>query len=327
NLFRDQLDRFGELESIAERWLEMLDAEHGEGAVKLVLNADDPLIADLGRGRAEVTYFGLADPAQALTELQHASDSKHCRRCGAPYRYAAIYLGHLGDYHCARCGQTRPSPSVYAEKISLQGTRAASFRLVTPQGTRPVRLELPGLYNVYNAVAAAALCLSLGATLEQVRSGLQATTAAFGRAQEVVIGASSLKLLLVKNPAGANEILRTLALELGRIDLLAVLNDGIADGRDVSWVWDADFELLSGRIRHVTCSGTRAAELAVRLKYAGVEAERLQVLAAVPDALDAALERAAGRPLFVLPTYTAMLALQDELARRGHVSRYWEEGG
>ncbi len=323
NLFRDQLDRYGELETIAERWGEVVGRL--DAASRLVLNADDPLIADLGRERAGVTYFGVEDHALAVPEMQHASDSKHCRRCGAPYVYDAIYLGHLGDYHCAVCGQQRPKPTIYADAITLQGTSRATFMLNTPAGSRSVLLPLPGLYNVYNAVAAAALCLELGATLEQVVSGLEATTAAFGRAEEVKIGDASLKLLLMKNPAGANELLRTLALEPGELDLLVILNDLIADGHDVSWIWDADFELLVSHARMVTCSGTRAAELAVRLKYAGIDPARLKVIPDLSAALDRALEGAGDGRLFVLPTYTALLALREELSGRGHVSRYWEQ--
>jgi len=272
-----------------------------------------------------VTYFGVEDHALAVPQMQHASDSKHCRRCGAPYVYDAIYLGHLGDYHCAACGQQRPQPTVYAQRITLHGTSRSTFMLTTPAGSRAVLLGLPGLYNVYNAVAAAALCLELGATLDQVVSGLQAATAAFGRAEEVAVDGGSLKLLLMKNPAGANELLRTLALELGQLDVLAILNDLIADGRDVSWVWDADFELLVPRVRTVTCSGTRAAELAVRLKYAGVDPARLKVIPELAPALDSSLEAAADGRVFVLPTYTALLALREELASRGHVPRYWEQ--
>jgi UDP-N-acetylmuramyl tripeptide synthase len=323
NLFRDQLDRYGELETIAQRWGEVVGRL--DASSRLVLNADDPLIADLGRERADVTYFGVEDHSLAVPEMQHASDSKHCRRCGAPYVYDAIYLGHLGDYHCAVCGQRRPNPAIYAEAITLHGTSRATFMLTTPAGSRSVLLPLPGLYNVYNAVAAAALCLELGATLEQVVSGLEAATAAFGRAEEVRVGDASLKLLLMKNPAGANELLRTLALEPGELDLLVILNDLIADGHDVSWVWDADFELLVPHARTVTCAGTRAAELAVRLKYAGIDPARLNVIPDLPAALDSALQGAGNGRLFALPTYTALLALREELASRGHVSRYWEQ--
>ena len=322
NLFRDQLDRYGELETIADRWAGAVSSL-AESA-RVVLNADDPLIADLGRLVPRPSYFGVEDPSVALPEMQHASDSKHCRRCGAAYAYDAIYLGHLGVYHCPNCGQRRPEPAVAATEITLEGTRGASFRLRTPRGTETVRLPLPGLYNVYNALGAAALCLELGVPLKTVVTGLQEVTAAFGRAETVRVGDVELSILLVKNPAGANEILRTLALEPGSLDALAILNDRTADGRDVSWVWDADFELLSGRVRRVVCSGTRAAELALRFKYAGVPEDRLEVVPLLREGLDRGVAIAREGRLFVLPTYTALLELHEELSSRGLVGQFWQ---
>jgi UDP-N-acetylmuramyl tripeptide synthase len=325
NLFRDQLDRYGELDTIADRWAAV--AASTEAA--LVLNADDPTVADLGRvaneapvaapgrgGKGAVTYFGVEDDAMALAEMQHAADAKHCRRCGAPYRYDAVYLGHLGRYHCDACGATRPQPSIAARAIELQGVRSARFTLATPAGDRAIALPLPGLYNVYNALGAAALALTLGATLDQVAAGLHAVHPAFGRAETVPIGGRELSILLVKNPAGANEVLRTLLLEDGEHDLLAILNDNVADGRDVSWVWDADFEVLAPRVRSATCSGTRAAEMALRLKYAGVPTDRLVVEPNLATGLDRALSNGSG-PLYALPTYTAMLGLREALVARG----------
>jgi UDP-N-acetylmuramyl tripeptide synthase len=325
NLFRDQLDRYGELDTIADRWAAV--ASKLPSSSSLVLNADDPLIADLGRHSENVTYFGVEDPAMAMPEMQHASDSKHCRRCGAAYDYDAIYLGHLGRYHCPSCGQRRPDPAIAAGEIALDGTRSAAFQLRTPHGEAEVKLPLPGLYNVYNALGAAALCLQLGVGLQTVVAGLEGVTAAFGRAETVSIGSVEVSILLVKNPAGANEILRTLALERGELELLAVLNDRTADGRDISWVWDADFELLASRVRRVTCAGTRAAELALRFKYAGVPVERLHVVGGLPQALDEALESSRSGRVFVLPTYTALLELHGELAARGLVQQFWETAG
>jgi UDP-N-acetylmuramyl tripeptide synthase len=334
NLFRDQLDRYGELETIAERWAAELQSE------QLVLNADDPLIADLGRERPGTLYFGVEDDSLALAGMAHAADAKHCRRCGAPYIFDAIYLGHLGHYRCPSCGQERPHPHVWASDVVLEGVRAARFTLHTPAGEEQVALALPGLYNVYNALAAAALACALEIPLQSILAGLTQTRAAFGRAETVVLEPTSngagpdasgggapreLRILLVKNPAGANEVLRTLALEPGEHDVLGVLNDRIADGRDVSWIWDADFELLAGRIRRFTCSGTRAPELAVRMKYAGVDPARIAI---EPD-LGAALSLAAAdrpdaqTPLYALPTYTAMLSLRELLVARGEASSSW----
>jgi UDP-N-acetylmuramyl tripeptide synthase len=323
NLFRDQLDRYGELDTIADRWAAVAAGAAARGA-RLVLNADDPLIADLGRSAAAVSYFGVEDPSVAIPEMQHASDSKHCRRCGAAYMYDVIYLGHLGVYRCPACGAGRPAPAVAAERISLHGTRGSTFSLVTPAGRAAVELPLPGLYNVYNALGAAALCLQLEVPLETVVGGLSDVRAAFGRAERIAIGEVEVQLLLIKNPAGANEILRTLVLEPDSLDLLVVLNDRTADGHDVSWVWDADFEMLAARVRRVTCAGTRAAELAVRFKYAGVPADRLHVVPGVAAALDDAVAHADAGRLYVLPTYTALLELRGLLAERGHAVPFWE---
>jgi UDP-N-acetylmuramyl tripeptide synthase len=336
NLFRDQLDRYGELETIADSWAHTVRDVLGADA-RLVLNADDPAVADLGReragvvadvaatvgGRADVVYFGVDDDSLALPHMAHAADAKHCRNCGAPYLFEAVYLGHLGHYRCPSCGQARPTPAVLATDVRLEGVRAARFMLHTPAGEAEVALPLPGLYNVYNALAAAALAYALEVSLEGIVAGLESTRAAFGRAESVTIGGLAhpreLRILLVKNPAGANEVLRTLALEPGEHDLLGVLNDNIADGRDVSWIWDADFELLTGRVRRVTCSGTRAAELAVRMKYAGVEPERIRVQPDLAAALSTAQADAppGGAPLYALPTYTAMLALRELLSAGG----------
>jgi UDP-N-acetylmuramyl tripeptide synthase len=342
NLFRDQLDRYGELEIIADRWAEVVAGL--PAATRLVLNADDPLVADLGRHEARGTnglvrrdeapierdlggdhaplYFGVDDDSLALPELQHASDSKHCRRCGAAYVYEAAYLAHLGHYACPRCGARRPDPAVVAEGVELRGIRSAAFTLRAPGGERRIELPLPGLYNVYNALGAAALCLTLGVSLDDVAAGLAAVEPAFGRAETIVLGGRPTSILLVKNPAGANEVLRTLALEGRELDLFGVLNDRTADGRDVSWVWDADWELLAPHVRRMTCSGTRAAELALRLKYAGADPGRLHVVEGLEAGLDEALAAGDG-PLYALPTYTALLELRDLLARRGVAEEYW----
>jgi lipid II isoglutaminyl synthase (glutamine-hydrolysing) len=341
NLFRDQLDRYGELDAIADRWAAVVAAQ--PETTKLVLNADDPLVADLGRNlngvksclatpesgvaKQDLTplYFGVDDERLALPALQHAADSKHCRRCGHAYVYDAAYLAHLGHYHCPNCGQRRPDPQVLARDVRLEGVHAARFRLETPAGKAEVALPLPGLYNVYNALGAAALGVALGVPLDDVVAGLEGVSPAFGRAEALRAGERDLVLLLVKNPAGANEVLRTLTLEGGDLDVLGLLNDRIADGRDISWVWDADFELLAPRLRRMTCAGTRAGELAVRMKYAGANPDALRVEHDLGAALDGALaDDGGGGPLYVLPTYTALLDLRELLARRGWTSRYWE---
>ena len=193
-----------------------------------------------------MTYFGVEDPSVAIPEMQHASDSKHCRRCGAAYVYDAIYLGHLGRYRCPSCGQQRPAPAVAAERIELDGTRGSRFELTTPAGSAGVELPLPGaVQRLQRARRRRPVPRPRGPARTSVVAGLRDVRAAFGRAERIAIGDVELQVLLMKNPAGANEILRTLVLEHEELDVLAILNDRTADGRDVSWVWDADFEMLA----------------------------------------------------------------------------------
>jgi lipid II isoglutaminyl synthase (glutamine-hydrolysing) len=327
NLFRDQLDRYGEMETLAEAWGAVVEARAGR--TRFVLNADDPAIADLGRApgggaRAGVAYFGIEDASQALPELQHAFDAKHCRNCGRPYAYERAFVGHLGHYSCPACGAVRPRLDVAATAIELRGMDGSRVELRTPAGPLSLELPLPGLYNVYNALAAVAAGLELGVEPNRIATALAGMRAAFGRVETIEVGGTKISILLIKNPAGANEVLRTLRLEAGGegLDLWIALNDRTADGRDVSWVWDADFELLEGAVRRVTCAGTRAAEMAVRLKYAGWPVDAIEVEPDVETSLDRALSAGSQR-LFALPTYTALIELGKLLAKRGHAKEFW----
>jgi lipid II isoglutaminyl synthase (glutamine-hydrolysing) len=323
NLFRDQLDRYGELEHVATRWrsaVRMLDP-----ASALVVNGDDPQVGDLARERADALVFGVDDRRHAQPSLQHAADSKYCVRCGTPYVFAAAYVGHLGDYTCPSCGHSRPQLNVRAREIELTGLSGASFTLDLPDGARRVQLRVPGLYNVYNALAAASLARSLGSPLDEIVSGLERFDAAFGRFERIPLGDRGLLMLLIKNPAGANEAVRTIVDGGPPRVVVIALNDDIADGRDVSWIWDVDFEPLIPGLRKLIATGDRAAEVALRFKYAGLAADAIEVVPALGQALDGALELTpAGEELTVLPTYTAMLALRKIVSARGFVRPYWE---
>jgi lipid II isoglutaminyl synthase (glutamine-hydrolysing) len=327
NLFRDQLDRYGETEALASEWARTVGKRAGR--TRFALNADDPLVADLGRDdegrrRTGIVYFGIDDTAQALPELQHAFDAKHCRRCGHPYEYARAFVGHLGHYSCPNCGAGRPDPDVAATGIELHGMDGSTLTVRIPGGELAVELPLPGLYNVYNALAAIAAGLELGIAAERIGPALGQTRGAFGRVETIAVGPKRVSILLIKNPAGTNEVLRTLSLEAadGELDLWIALNDGIADGRDVSWVWDADFELLGGTVRRVTCAGTRAPEMALRLKYAGWPEGAIAVEPRIAPSLDRAVAEAPQR-LFALPTYTALLELHKLLSSRGLTPEFW----
>lgn len=327
NLFRDQLDRYGEMEALADEWEKTVAAR--EGRSSFVLNADDPMIADLGedpegRRREGVLYFGIDDEVQALPDLQHAFDAKLCRRCGHPYEYARAFVGHLGHYSCPGCGAARPRPDVAATAIELDDMEGSRARVRIPSGEIELKLPIPGLYNVYNALAAVAAGLRLGVEPERIVAALAEMSAAFGRVETIPVGnGGSVSIFLIKNPAGANEVLRTLRPEGEEgdgVDLWIALNDRIADGRDVSWIWDADFELLAGAVRRVVCTGTRAPEMALRLKYAGWPIERIEVIDGIGPSLDAV---AGDGRLFALPTYTALIELRKLLTDRGLAKEFW----
>jgi UDP-N-acetylmuramyl tripeptide synthase len=321
NLFRDQLDRYGELEAIAARWQET--AAGLPAGSHLARNGDDPLLASLEHTGPALT-FGIEDAGSALPEMQHASDSKWCPACGTRLLYERVYLGHLGDWSCPGCGRRRPQLDVWADTVEPQGLDGTRFVLRTPIGDAAVELPMPGLYNVYNALAAAAAaCAAGGVDVARIASGLERFDAAFGRFERLHVGDRDAVLLLAKNPAGANELIRTLSADGQPKQLLLALNDRIADGRDVSWIWDVDFELLAGHVQEVVTTGTRAAEMAMRLKYGGVEPARLVVAGGIAAALDRALAGGEG-PVYLLGTYTAMLELRAVLQRRGVVRPYWE---
>ncbi len=322
NLFRDQLDRYGELEIVAARWR---DAVASLPHTELVVNGDDPQVGDLARGHGSGRIFGLDDPRHARPALQHAADSKYCLRCGTPYDYAAAYVGHLGDYRCPNCGHARPHLDTVARDVELHGLAGSAFTLEAPEGTTRIALPLPGLYNVYNALGAAALALSLGSPLDDIVSGLGRFAAAFGRFERITIENRGLLMLLIKNPAGANEAVRTIVEGSTPTVAVIALNDAIADGRDVSWIWDVDFEPLLAGLDTLVATGSRAAELALRFAYGGLDRDRIEVIPELEGALDRGLELTpAGGELTVLPTYTAMLALRRIVASRGHIANYWE---
>jgi lipid II isoglutaminyl synthase (glutamine-hydrolysing) len=327
NIFRDQLDRYGEVHFVAEIWQRALKGLPADAA--LLLNADDPLVAHLAHGRAQAPlYYGLGDVSVGTGEVPHASDARLCGNCGATYEYGVAFYGHLGHYRCPTpsCGRSRPAPQVEAALVSLLGDRGTDVRIRTPHGEISARLSLPGLYNVYNALAATATCLALGVEAAAIQRGLESFTAAFGRLERIRVDNREVFLALVKNPVGFNEVLRTVLQSGPARTLLILINDHFADGTDVSWLWDVDFERLAGNVGTVVCSGTRAEDMAVRLKYALVPPEQIVVHPSPRRALDEALANSEpGETVYVLPTYTAMLEVREVLSRAGHVGGFWQD--
>ncbi len=319
DFFRDQLDRFGELDSAVESLRKALP--HLAPGGTLVLNSDDPLCVGAGEGcDRRKLYYGIETQAGAAESSPQAADAVFCPVCHGRFAYARRSYSHLGEWACTRCDYRRPRPDVYAEEIQLLGMRGSRVSVVTPAGRISLQVSLPGLYSVYNVLAAITAALALGAPLAAVAPALGKTAGGFGRAEFFHREGKEGCLLLVKNPTGFNQVLAALALDPGPKSLLFAINDRIADGRDISWLWDVDFEQLWERkeiARTVHVTGDRAEDMAVRLKYSAPHGVRPEVVRPPGEALRRALAATeAGATLYVLATYTAMLELW-EIVRRG----------
>lgn len=327
NLFRDQLDRYGEVDSILTLWRRSL-RRLPPGAT-LALNADDPSVAGLADDYSGPTlFYGVDDAGDAGdatgSVAEHAADARWCHACGTEYVYRPIYFGHIGRWRCPGCGRRRPEPAV---RVTGLDRGEETLRLIITAGGATANVELPleGLYNAYNAVAAFAGALALGWDAATAARGLSGFSAAFGRQERITVAGRDVRMLLVKNPAGMNQAVSAVLAHPGPLSLLLALNDGVQDGRDISWIWDVDFERLAGRVAHAVATGTRAADLALRLKYAGLGGA-LTVESTPEPALDRALAATPpGGRLFVLPTYTAMMTLRGLVATRGGRRAFWEQ--
>ncbi len=287
NLFRDQLDRYGEVDSVLERWQQTIAALSPE--TTLVLNADDPTIANLGRAFAgQVLYFGIEDNTLDLEQQAGASerhqvmDTRVCPNCGSEYTYTLRLYSHIGHYHCPNCGQGRPQVDVAASKIETIAFDRLRIQVELPNRQGEIIVPLPGLYNIYNALAAVATAQALNLAWEPTASGIGQFKPAFGRGERVQTQGRTIRMLLAKNPTGFNEVLRTLFTDGSKRHILFVLNDNIADGRDISWIWDVDFEQALQGFASLTVAGTRARDLALRLKYAGLDARDMTIAPSVP---------------------------------------------
>ena len=333
NLFRDQLDRYGELDMIASRWAPALRALPAEATV--VVNADDPTLAAISDGiTARRVTFGLDDrnPSFLLDEVPHAADAKTCRDCGRDLAYDRLYSAHLGAWRCPGCGAERPPLDFAGTSIVLEGVDALRLDVSLPEdshGSVSLQLMIPGLYNAYNAVAATAVARTLGVSWQTIGDALRGYQSAFGRIERLTYRGRTLTLALVKNPVGFNETLRMLTVTNGGLTVptLIAINDLAADGRDVSWLWDVDFEMLGQGSAPLFTTGIRGADMANRLKYAGVPAERITSLPAdLSGSLDAFVDSLRdGAAGYVLLTYTALLGLRQALAERGAVDHFWEQ--
>jgi UDP-N-acetylmuramyl tripeptide synthase len=293
-----------------------------------VVNVDDPALAGLTTDlRARVVTFGMTALTQRLEHLSHASDSITCPQCGAALVYDALYLSHLGEWRCEACGTSRPKLCVEGTQLQLFGDEGLELAIKTDREQSLYKTTMPGIYNAYNVLAAVAVGEAFTINPGRMQEAVRLFQPAFGRIERLRYLDRQLTIALVKNPVGFNEVLRMLTQD-GALSTptLIVINDLDADSRDVSWLWDVDFELLAGDGPFVATAGLRGADMANRLKYAGLATDRIVSLGEdLGSALTAFVERVpVGSSAWILPTYTAMLGTRKELVNRGAVDDYWK---
>lgn len=319
NLFRDQLDRYGEVDAIAASWRKA--CKNLPYGTKLILNADDPLVAYLGaQTSATSIYFGL-DYLSDTGQVASYADTRFCPRCGRPLRFIRVHYSHLGVYVCSTGDYQRPNPTVYATDIALKGMDGSQFSVVTGNGKMELDLGLAGLYNIYNAVAAITVADQVALSTDTVIAKTRHFEAVFGRLEKIVVNGIELILILVKNPTGYNQVIQTMASDSRADSFWLVLNDKFADGRDISWIWDVEFEKMARQSKQVLVSGTRAYDMAVRVKYAGFSQDQVALIPSLSEGLRTVV-KSQPKSVYCLCTYTAMLELRRLLQAKKVVTSY-----
>ncbi|ODA40113.1 MurT ligase domain-containing protein [Desulfosporosinus sp. BG] len=310
NFFRDQLDRYGELDTTVRLVRESLPKE-----TVLVLNADDPLVAQFGLNHAEVVYYGVERTPDSVSESQETREARFCPLCGTELDYTLFHYGQLGIYNCLGCGFHRPEP-----KILAQNVRPLEGLLLFQVKVTPFAIALQGYYNLYNALAALTAARQLGLSDSLIGEGLRGFIPQAGRMERFHLQEGEITLTLVKNPTGFDQVIQTMLGLDKPLRILIGINDLAADGRDISWLWDVNFERLGlheARIHQVICTGLRAEDMALRLKYAGVSEGKLVLEHDLTGALDLLQTNwAVEEAIFILPTYTLLFPLREILEDR-----------
>ena len=316
NLFRDQLDRYGELDTTAKKIQEAIEKNRN---LKLFINADDPMLSELGAGNKKI-FFGFDDITYKTTlkDSQAPAEAVTCL-CKSDLSYEKRYYAHIGKYFCENCERKRPEPDYKGYAVIYDDYSEIYLKCLYNKEEKEKELyfktHLVGLYNAYNVLAAVSTALELGISKEIIQSALDTYKSVFGRAEKKVIDGKNILIQLIKNPTGASEVLRTVNQNTSK-KLLIIINDNYADGRDVSWLWDADFELLKDYPQNIIVSGTRAYDMAVRMKYAGFDFSKIEVKKDIKEAINYALSGIEkGEQLLIMPTYTALLEMQKIFAK------------
>lgn len=322
NVFRDQLDRYGEVTHTLEKL--RLGAENSPHAT-LCLNADDSLITSLRELVPNpVLFYGVDTPIYG-EQTHEVSDAPYCIKCKSAYEYDYVTYGHLGGYRCPHCGYARPTPALHVSQILLSDEEHSQVVFRDGEDEYPATINLPGGYNIYNACAAMAASKALGLELSGAAQALSHFACGFGRMEKFRLNETDVRMILIKNPAGCNQVLSFLTQRTQPFVFAACLNDRTQDGRDVSWIWDVAFErllALGDTLSEVYLSGTRAEDMALRFLYAGFPREKLHVQKDYAKLMEQAT--AHRLPVFVMPTYTAMLALRGTISKVYGYKQFWE---
>lgn len=324
NLFRDQLDRYGEVNSIAKKWTQALN-DLAPKNCQLIVNGDDPNLAFLAKNISQpVKYYGLDDQGLIKKYPTSTIDAVLAPTDNQPLEYSGYFLSHLGIYHDKKNTFQRPTPNFSGQRILLQADKS-TFDLVYDSDHFQIQIPLPGLYNVYNALAAASSALLFGANPKEIIKALQASKGVFGRFEKISLPNGEITLCLIKNPVGATEVIHTVKTQERFFNLILAANDNFADGLDVSWYWDTDFEEIVSHLKQLTCTGNRALDMALRLKYAGFEG-KIDIDQSLPSVFNRLLKQKTERlPTYVLATYTASLEIQKFLSHKHLKRAYWLE--
>lgn len=315
NLFRDQLDRYGEVYTTLQKIL--------EGVVKtpdslLVLNGDESLLGKLELPN-KVQYYGFKNYEDGSCKVNINSDAKFCKFCKSSYKYNFVTYNHLGDYYCPNCGYKRPELKYNVENI-IEKTASSSTVIINGE---EILINQPGTYNIYNALCAFSIGKELNVSTDKIKESLQTQESSFGRQEEINIEGKKAKVILVKNPAGYDEALNTVLLDKDKINLCFMLNDHYADGRDVSWIWDVDFEKLKElNVDKILIAGIRKYDMAVRLKIAGFNEDQFIICNEFDNIIDN-IKEISTENTYILATYTAMTSFRKLLNTKGYAKEIW----
>jgi len=327
NIFRDQLDRYGELYAVARALNKMLESLPETSSI--ILNGNDPQVASFGsNAKAKRIFFGLETTEVGTPVPEQSADIIRCIHCDSDFIYEVAYMSHLGIYRCPECGYTLPTLDVAVTSVSLapDGEGPSHVKLRTPQGEIKLEIPLPGLHNVYNVAAAIAAATAAGFPLDKAQSALSNIRTAFGRLEKIQAGDKTIYLSFVKNPTSFNLILRLIAQHAGKKHLLLAASHTVVDGEDFAWLWDVDIEEIADDVVDAVCSGNKPEELAMRLKYAEIPTDKITLIPDREAALDAALKNVeSGGTLYIMSSYTPTQELRRIMQKRGWVKHFWEE--